>query len=138
MGQLNLTPMIDVVFQLLIFFIIGMQIRDPEGILATNLPKEGTGPDPGPVVPEVTVRLMKDTPVADGGQPGVRLFFEQYQCRDLADLEDRLKRLGEFVSRVPVVIDGAPDVPFGYILGAIDVCKKAAFTEIRMKRPPGE
>jgi biopolymer transport protein ExbD len=132
--------MIDVVFQLLIFFIIGMQIRVPEGILATNLPKEGR-PDPNiydPRPPEVTIRLKKDAPATDGAQPRVKVFFEQYQCRDLADLEDRLKRLGEFVSRVPVVIDGAPDVPFEHVLGAIDVCKKAEFTEIRMKRPPGE
>ena len=38
--QLNMTPMIDVVFQLLIFFMLTMQFKEIEGKLLSQLPKD--------------------------------------------------------------------------------------------------
>jgi len=41
----NMTPMIDVVFQLLIFFMLSMHFPEIEGVLKTQLPKDrGPGP----------------------------------------------------------------------------------------------
>ncbi|MBI2932472.1 MAG: biopolymer transporter ExbD [Planctomycetes bacterium] len=39
-GELNMTPMIDVVFQLLIFFMLSMRFRAIEGKLITTLPQD--------------------------------------------------------------------------------------------------
>ncbi len=39
-GELNMTPMIDVVFQLLIFFMLSMHFTRIEGKLITTLPKD--------------------------------------------------------------------------------------------------
>ncbi len=43
--ELNMTPMIDVVFQLLIFFMLSMHFREVEGKLLSQLPRDkGTAP----------------------------------------------------------------------------------------------
>jgi biopolymer transport protein ExbD len=48
---LNMTPMIDVVFQLLIFFMLTMQFREVEGKLLSHLPKtHGPHSAPNPTV----------------------------------------------------------------------------------------
>jgi biopolymer transport protein ExbD len=56
----NMTPMIDVVFQLLIFFMLSMHFKEVEGKLLSQLPKtkglEST-PVPQPQLPEVRVIL---------------------------------------------------------------------------------
>ncbi|MBI2192874.1 MAG: biopolymer transporter ExbD [Planctomycetes bacterium] len=140
-AQLNMTPMIDVTFQLLIFFMVGMQIRVPEGILRAYLPKDrGTGGRPKDdqvPPPELRIRLERDQASVPGNVK-VNIFFEQYQCESIADLESKLLRLGAEMSTIPVVIDGRSDVPFRYILGALNACVKAKFTEISFKAPPPE
>ena len=38
-----LTPMIDIVFQLLVFFMLTMQFKESEGKLLSQLPSSGPG-----------------------------------------------------------------------------------------------
>ncbi len=47
----NMMPMIDVIFQLLIFFMLSMHFREVEGKLLSQLPK-GKGPHPAPAPPQ--------------------------------------------------------------------------------------
>lgn len=57
--HVQMTPMIDVVFQLLIFFLCSFRIIDLEGDLAMKLPRDGAG-DTLPAshfLPPVTVHL---------------------------------------------------------------------------------
>lgn len=62
--QVNLAPMIDVVFLLLVYFLLTSQFRPPERALALDVPAEGTeAPDPFalPATP-VTVRVRSIGP----------------------------------------------------------------------------
>ena len=142
--QLQMTPMIDVTFQMLIFFMVGMQIRIPEGILKSYLPKDrGKGVASEDDIteitpPEVKIRMEKNKVTSTEDETVVDIFFEQYRCEDIPDLELKLLRLGEAFSEIPVVIDGGPEVPFEYILGTLNACVKAKFTQISFKAPPPE
>ena len=139
---MQMTPMIDVVFQMLIFFMVGMQIKIPEGILNSYLPKDrGVGmpeeeDNPDITPPEVRIRLEKNEVASTDENVVVDIYFEQYSCEDIQDLEDKLVRLGQELSSIPVVIDGDPEVPFSYILGTLNACVKARFTQISFKAPP--
>ena len=42
-GTLNLTPMIDVVFQLLIYFVLGLSLEMDEELIRTELPRRMAG-----------------------------------------------------------------------------------------------
>lgn len=59
---LEMTPMIDVVFQLLIFFMFSFKIVAVEGEFAVNMPRAqgsaATPSDPSDVLPEVKVQLV--------------------------------------------------------------------------------
>jgi len=140
--QMQMTPMIDVTFQMLIFFMVGMQIKIPEGILNSYLPKDrGVGmpeeqDNPDITPPEVKIRLEKDKVSSTDENVVVDIYFEQYSCPNIQDLEDKLVRLGQELSSIPVVIDGGPDVPFSYVLGTLNACVKARFTQISFKAPP--
>jgi biopolymer transport protein ExbD len=56
-GTLNLTPMIDVVFQLLIYFVLGLSLEMDEELIRTELPRREAGAglviDDEPAVVEV-------------------------------------------------------------------------------------
>ena len=51
--ELNMTPMIDVVFQLLIFFMLTMHFKEVEGKLLSQLPKHGPAPGEAPPMEEL-------------------------------------------------------------------------------------
>lgn len=141
--QPQMTPMIDVVFQMLIFFMVGMQIRIPEGILNSYLPKDRGAGAPTEdqfdiTPPEVKIRIAKNAVDSTEDNTIIDIYFEQYRCEDIKDLEDKLVRLGQELSSIPVVIDGGPEVPFDYILGTLNACVKARFTQISFKAPPVE
>ena len=55
--DLNMTPMIDIVFQLLIFFMLTLQFKEVEGKLMSVLPKD-KGPVPGPALVIDEVRII--------------------------------------------------------------------------------
>ena len=58
--DLQMTPMIDIVFQLLIFFIMSFKIAVPEGDFSIRMPQPGpTEPHPQ-LPPTLTVKLSAD------------------------------------------------------------------------------
>jgi len=134
-ARLQLTPMIDVTFQLLIFFMVVSEISDRHKIESTIKKITGGIGNPDCVSPvEIRIRLdSTDTPTRDGS--GVRIMFEQYRCKDIADLRNKLFILKEDLAGVPVVIDGGPEVPFGKVLQTLDVCKGAEYCNVQFARP---
>ena len=60
---INMTPMIDVVFQLLIFFMLTLKIIEPEGDFNINMPigapSQATSPDIN--LPDIKVRLIANS-----------------------------------------------------------------------------
>lgn len=68
--DIQMTPMIDCVFQLLIFFMLTLKIIEPEGDFSVNMPRSSSGPPQENIVPEIKVRLVAN---ADGTLGQVRL-----------------------------------------------------------------
>lgn len=63
-----MTPMIDVIFQLLIFFVLTVQFKTVEGKLLSRLPKEGRDPGTEPLLPEIRITVCCDD-LGDSGHP---------------------------------------------------------------------
>lgn len=67
--ELEMTPMIDVIFQLLIFFMCTISFKILEGKLDTFLPKnKGPGDDTPPIMKELRLRISYEV-----GDPMVRI-----------------------------------------------------------------
>ena len=56
--QQQTTPMIDVTFQLLTFFMFTLRIVGPEGDFNINMPPPGAGPAKAEILPDIKVRLV--------------------------------------------------------------------------------
>lgn len=64
------TPMIDVTFQLLTFFMLTLRIVGPEGDFNINMPPPGSGAAKSEILPDIKVRLIA-TP--EGNLAGLKL-----------------------------------------------------------------
>jgi len=134
--QPPLTPMIDVTFQLLLFFILTMQFRQPEGQIPQELPKEDV-PSPVPVIPininvfrvekpEVMAHVKLEFP--EGRPFTIRKSFEDGVWRDLlVKLQARLKDHPTDKRKVPVVIRPRARAEWSHTINAFYQAKRAGF-----------
>jgi len=140
--KMQLVPMIDIVFQLLVFFFLGTHFRVPEGELDAYLPEEGAPTQltrRAADVDEIRVTLQvtqagalnKDEPpsvlldgrgsAAAGGKGGMEW------------LESQLRRLGadkRMRDNVPVIIEAEPELSYKWVIEALNICRKANFAKV--------
>jgi biopolymer transport protein ExbD len=79
-GEPPMTPMIDVIFQLLIFFMVTLKFSTQEGKILSQLPKDkGLGPSDvtNPEINEVKIIFC-----ADGSETGLKKHFENKGAHD--------------------------------------------------------
>ena len=124
-----MTPMIDVVFQLLIFFICTMNFQALEEILPTNL-RASSG---------VGAQVPLDPELAELEEIVVRIVFRdgatQWLINDrpypqLKLVRGVLAQLAQIRTDLPVILDVEADVPLGDVIDVYDVCRLAGFDKI--------
>jgi biopolymer transport protein ExbD len=85
--ELQMTPMIDIVFQLLVFFVMTFKIAAPEGDFNIRMPlvapSEGI-PEPE-ALPPITIRLSA---LSDGRLAGIQ--FGNRQLKNFLELRERI------------------------------------------------
>jgi biopolymer transport protein ExbD len=122
----TMTPMIDIVFQLLIFFICASVGHLREQILPTDF-AAGTVRDAAEPVEqplgEVWIRLRRD---GDQTVPTV----EGTPYPDWPRFTAVLTTLSETAAEIPVILDIAGDVPVGDALRVYDACRAAGFQSL--------
>jgi biopolymer transport protein ExbD len=132
MSSAAMTPLIDVVFQLLIFFICASTGHLREQLLPADLGAGAVGEAALPVekpLGEVWIRLTWDgaqtVPTMEGTPyPGWPRF------------QGVLRTLAETAADIPVIlaIDGA--VPMGDVIRVYDVCRAAGFQHLSFAADP--
>jgi len=131
--SLNLTPMIDVVFNLLIFFVVGTRFAEVEGLLRSKLPAAASE-SVQPAVPlmPIRVRLAKDPAQPEGCL--IRIDHAALVPRSFADLTELLVRLkGEhtgFDAETPLIIFAEDDVEWQHVVNAFNAGKSARYANI--------
>ena len=123
--QLEMTPMIDVIFLLLIFFIVTLKQED---ILA-HLDVSRPAPDPDQKKEEVIEDLLQIM-VYNQRQFGGQGFALQGKQVSLATIEKHLVRLASFSTSVSVIIKCTGDSSHSNLVRLLDVCAKAGLTNI--------
>lgn len=121
---LNMTPMIDIIFQLLVFFMCTATFS-VENVLRTQLPSDAQaeGPDEESF-PPIRIRLRK---VPDG----VVVTCDGERCENYDEVVGRLKAFHDKVSKeMRVIIEGEGDVAFGYMARALDACHQAGLRNV--------
>jgi biopolymer transport protein ExbD len=136
---LNVTPLIDIIFCLIIFFMCSFHFKQVEGKFDSWLPKEG-GVHPTPVkapvvLDEVRVILAFDEVArAVVTRLGARAVESESELRELlAEARRDFAALGR--AEPPVILDAAARVPWAAVVRAMDVCRAADFSKIEFAAP---
>ena len=117
-GDVNLTPMIDIIFNLLIFFLI-VAVISQKGLNLT-LPKTSTAEKRPDKSLEITVTDDK------------RILFDGKQIAE-ADVEDRLreeKQKAEGGRADNILLKADIEAPFGLFVKVMDTARKVGLTNL--------
>ncbi len=126
--DIPMAPMIDIVFQLLIFFMLNLKIIAPEGNFNVNMPIGAPSPanpdDPQP--PDIKVRLVAD----DLGNLAQLMLGDNRLGNDDRAFErlnsEILKLIGRpgaaMADDVQVEIDADYDLHYEYVIKAVSKC----------------
>jgi len=117
--KLEMTPMIDVVFQLLIFFIVTIKQED----ILSHLDISRPAPDPNQKQEEVVDDLLQILVYKDG-------YVMNQRPVSLKTLERRLTRLASFSKNISVIIKCTADSPHSHLVKLLDICAKAGLRNL--------
>ena len=130
-----MTPMIDIIFQLLIFFLLTPTFQAHEGYLTTNLPKTGPVAREQPPIParikigledtygpDEIVIVLNDTQVLGNNFDTLKAMLRDYQGRGIAPDH-------------PVLIAPEMSIKHKWVVKAFDVAILARFTNIHFAVP---
>lgn len=142
----NLTPMIDVVFQLLIYFLLVTNFALGEQVFRLDLPERGGVAEPrSPFdLPEDPLRILVGSEGA--GVEGIRIEIEgpYPQPRTLEELERFLSRSragkgsGYFLPDHPLVIVPGETTRWGHVVDVFNATVRAGYLRVRFAEPtPG-
>ena len=116
---MELAPMIDIVFLLLIFFIVTWNSAQQERNVDVSVPAAEEGADPDRQVGEIIVNVDREGVIVVNG---VRVTED--------DLLDRLHAISEEYPDQAVILRGDSQASFQHIINILDVCKKAKIWNI--------
>lgn len=117
--KLDMTPMIDVVFQLLIFFVVTLKQEDILSKLSAARPAPNTDERIKEEQPELLTIIVAPQGFLLNGRP--------------MRIQDLDRRIGEYaaISTTPmVVIKCTADSPHSFLIQALDVCNKNKMTNL--------
>jgi biopolymer transport protein ExbD len=159
--DIDMTPMIDCVFLLLIFFMCATKFRMPEGALSSWLPRDrGTASSQKPVMDrgcrislqregdqilcwadEVTIPFVRQY-AQDSVGISQADFEAEYgiQGPDLGALEDQIAKRkaayrGVAAKGMPLIIDFMPNVPARYVVDVMNICKRLEIEDVAVAAP---
>ena len=110
--QLDMTPMIDVVFELIIFFVVTIKQEDLFSKLNANRPQPNDKPVEKVVDEQIEIQVGANGLVYNGR--GV----------SLKELDRNIKQAASISKKTTVLLQCALDSPHRYLVDAIDVCNK--------------
>ncbi len=126
--QLQMTPMIDVVFLLLIFFVCTASFQAIEYVLPSEVVVSGVGDSTAVDVPPDLEQLVIDVAPRDSAIPWK---VNDRECRTPEDLRGVLDALVSLAADMPVILDCEPATPLGDAIDTYDLCRSLGFAKVQ-------
>ena len=123
---LNLTPMIDVVLQMVIFFLVGTQFTRNERQFEVQLPKVTDARPLTNLPDEILINVSRD------GR-----FYVGRQERTPQELEAELLAAAARYKDQAVVIRGDGEGRYQYVMTALNICHRASITNVQLANEVG-
>ena len=112
---LDMTPMIDVVFELIIFFVVTIQQEDIFTRLNANRPAPSTSSSSSESDTTVTIEIGRG-PDANG-----TLVYNK-RVVNRSELNQNLREVARTSKKTPIVIKCASESPHKALVDALDIC----------------
>ncbi|HOP85032.1 MAG TPA: biopolymer transporter ExbD [Syntrophorhabdaceae bacterium] len=125
-ARIEIIPMIDTMFFLLVFFMIATLSMTIQRGLNVNLPYAATAHDDFQKL--ITLTITKDR----------RLFFEKEEVYSLTEVEKRLSAQGKRAHGLSIVINADKNVEHGRVIEVMDIVRKSGITKIAVATRPKE
>ena len=142
--ELSLTPMIDVVFLLLIFFMVGMKFKELDRKLEADLPKAGKPLDDDDQPPPSEIWVMiKNAGTPSNPRPKIIIDQRPFSPAKLANnrwdysqVRDTLARLARApgAKQDPVILAPDDDAHTGWVLKILDFLNQLQFRNVNFKQ----
>jgi biopolymer transport protein ExbD len=145
---LPITPMLDMSFQLLSFFVVTFRPPSQEGQLSVDLPKLDAAASPTDPISEDTIK--DEYTITVNGDSEIRsislkgLTITEKPVADTGSLYQQLKVIADSKganagTQVSITIEADDRLVYSKLIEVMDVCKKAGFESMSMKpnRPRG-
>lgn len=131
--DIKMTPMIDVVFLLMIYFIWSSNTGTAEQLLPSSLspPTAGAGntaPDTPPP-PDIEYEPVVVRVVLVGGEVGWRV--NDTPMQSFAELQSKLTTLARIKRDAPIVLHPEPEVPLGHVIDVFDLSRLIGFEKVQ-------
>ena len=115
--QLDMTPMIDVVFELIIFFVVTIQQEDIFTRLNANRPAPSSGSSSSESDTTVTIEIGR------GRDANGVLVYNKREVKR-SELDQNLREVARTSKKTPIVIKCTMDSPHKALVDALDICYK--------------
>ena len=129
--SVRMTPLIDVIFLLLIFFILAIRLEKPEGVLENILPESDTHGIAEQQKDWEVVKLRIKL-ITEGEQ--LKIYLQE---RVVYTYKDLLSYLNMLPQEIMLVIEPESKVPYKYVIGVYNTCIKAKKSNIVFAISPG-
>jgi biopolymer transport protein ExbD len=117
--QLQLAPMIDVIMFLLCFFLLTWNLSRYEQDIAVKVPTARNGEAPKNLPGEIILNLRKDGSVE-----------LERSTVTIPELQAKLAQISQVYPDQPVILRGAEEVPYKFVVKVLDTCRAAKLTNI--------
>ena len=117
LNELNITPLLDLAFVLLVIFIITTPQLSNDLEMNLPTPKKDNPPAPPPKINRINVDASGQITLND-------------QAMDLPVLRQTLTAMQQSDTNTSVVVRGAPDVDYQRVIGVLDALQQADITKI--------
>jgi len=125
--MINLTPMIDIVFNLIIFFMVSSRFTEIERSVELAVPQVGGVAGLSEVQPSRTINIYRDGAIVLDTQPVT-----------LTELRGQLAAAHRQFEGLQVTIRGDGLAPFQVVAAVVTACKQAGLSEMGIAVAPGE
>ncbi len=139
--DVTMTPMIDVVFLLLIFFVSTASFQIIENVLPSGIAQAAGNSSEAVLDPQETD--LERIVIEGQWRGGQAAWFVNAQPVDslsevraiLRALRRQMQTLGTDVSQLPVILDIEGAVPLGPVIDVYDVCRLEQYRKIQFTAP---
>ncbi|QDU25760.1 Biopolymer transport protein ExbD [Anatilimnocola aggregata] len=119
MPQINLTPMVDIIFQLIIFFMVGSRFTEMDKKVDVSVPQVANAAQLPTAPTRYVVNVHRDGNITFNNQPVT-----------LQSLTQELKTARQTKTDLNVVVRGDADGPLQNVAAVLTACRQAGVADV--------